>query len=209
MGTLVPSWDQALWAIARSIPAVESWVANVREWFKLFIAVLSVYRHNRSFSRVSRFAHPDTRRNLRAKAANYFQKTAREKSLTQRRKDATKVGQNRPRSRPRPRTPHMNENEDDYWCRSPVAGHRWELIEPPLPSGRFFGFAPRLVKVDDMADSEAPFIGGHLDGNGEKMVRALQHQRLGFRIGFARRFNSTQPIRCLSGQFGQIGRAHV
>src|SRR6266568_885446 len=46
----------------------------VREWFKSFIAVPSVFLVDSSFSPVSRFAHPETRRDLAGKAANYFQK---------------------------------------------------------------------------------------------------------------------------------------
>src|SRR6266567_2723184 len=46
----------------------------VREWFKSFIAFLSVHRLYCSFPCVGRFAHPGTRRDLAGKAANYFHK---------------------------------------------------------------------------------------------------------------------------------------
>ena len=43
-----------------------------------------------------------------------------------------------------------------------------ELIEFFLPDGRLLGFAPGLVKVDNMANGDAPFIGGHLGVGGKK-----------------------------------------
>src|SRR5260370_25012018 len=46
--------------------------------------------HKRSFSRVGRFAHPETGRDLACKAANYFERYAREglNAKAQRNKDA-------------------------------------------------------------------------------------------------------------------------
>src|SRR5206468_4363424 len=49
-----------------------------------------------------------------------------------------------------------------------------EAIEPPLPSGRLLGFVPGLVELDEVAHSEALFIGGHAGSRGEKLFGTRQ-----------------------------------
>src|ERR1051326_5295489 len=70
-----------------------------------------------------------------------------------------------------------------------------------LPFGGLLGFAPAFVKCDNVADGDAPFIGGHLGGGGKELVRPREQQGFGVGILFARNQDGTEPVGRPGGQF--------
>ncbi len=75
-----------------------------------------------------------------------------------------------------------------------------EFIELPLPGGGVFGPVPGLVKLDDVANGQTPFVGRHLGGGGEELVGIREQQGFGLGIGFAVHLNSAEPVCSLGGQ---------
>ena len=75
------------------------------------------------------------------------------------------------------------------------------MIEFFLPDGSLLGFAQSLVKIENVADGQAPFIGRDVADGGNKPVRIREQQGFGFGIGLARQLKRAEPIRSLGGQF--------